>query len=57
MYTIHLYGKILKNQGKFFNYDDARNAARRFIRNSKNYQPWGSNPALGAYGIRVIRKA
>ena len=50
MYRIYQDGKLLKKAGKYSNYDDARNAARRLIRNSQDYDSF-----MGSYGNPVLR--
>lgn len=58
MYKVYRNHKFLKSLGTFSSYDDARNAARRFIRTLDSYSAYWSttNPALSEYGISVRRK-
>ena len=53
MYRVYQDGKLLKKVGKYDNYDDARNAARRFIRASFYWNGGRYNPPIGEFGISI----
>lgn len=53
MYKVLYQGRRAKQFKTFTNYDDARNAVRRYIRNWLG--PLNKNPAITDYGFAITK--